>query len=326
MRAIVLVLVLAGASLAGCLGGADAPSATRGEPLETALVPAAPGASGAADEAQAPTWALGDAWSVVTSGPSGEERVQLVVTGVSSDAYTVSTTGEQMAMYEALFDISYLGRIRASDLAGHQQDQPVRYFDFPLADNKTWSTTWDGLEVVLKATRGARGFDIVGTVEGEPYVAYDFVPELKWFSRLRFEAQDFTITVERLDEGWTGTLAVATAKTVYEASTTTPVATSGSGAFTIDEGQTHGVVVLAGGGERWARAFALVDPSGQQHPTTQISNFDSELMGPRHAWQLETFPATAGEWHVLLEGAHDPEGRLSLAIHQVAITPAPFGA
>lgn len=319
-----ILLVLA---LAGCASPDGAAPTAREEPLDSALVPTVSldVASAANVSAEAPVWSVGDAWSISTSGTGQDERAFLVVTAAGSDAYTLATTSEQMAGFDAMFDVSYIGKIRASDLAGHQQGEPVKYFDFPLADGKTWTAKWDGFDVALTATKKGDGFAIAGAVDGAPYVEYDYAPEMKWWSHIHFLQGDYGFTVERLQTGWTGTLASATAKVVYEGAPAAPLGSPGAGSFTIDEGQTFAMVTLAGGGSQWARAFSLVDPAGKPYSTTTIENAETEAMGPRGVYLQEQLPPTPGEWHIAAPSVHDPAGAFFVTVHQVAVATAPFG-
>ena len=322
---IAIILLLAATALAGCMGQDASGATAKNEPLESGiLAPASEQPAGALDPRIAPVWLLGDAWAVSTFGVGDEERAFLVVTDVASDSYTLSTTSESMAGFDAMFDVSYVGKIRASDLAGQQQGQPVKYFDFPLAEGKTWTTTWDGLEVALTATAAGTGFAVVGTVDGEPYVTYDYKPELKWWSRIEFVQDEYGMAVDRYEPGWTGEVLSATAEVVYEAAPTAPTATQGTGTFTIAEGQSYAMVTLVGGGMQWARAFGLLDPAGETYPTNTITNFDSELAGPRFDFLQERIEARPGEWRVMLDGVHDPSGGFFLTVHQVAVAATPF--
>lgn len=313
-------------AFAGCVKP-DAGGATRQEePLASALVasPAAPLAGDASPEAETPVWRVGDAWAITSSGFGSEERSHLVVVAADTDSYTLATTSEQAAAFDAMFDVSYVGKIRAADLAGHQQGTAVKYFDFPLADGKTWVAKWDGLDVALTATKSARGFDITGTAEGEPYVEYDYVPDLKWWSRIHFLQGDYGFRVDRAETEWRGEVLTATASVVYEAAPQAPTFTSGTGSFTVAEGQSFLLASLEARGAQWQRAFYLVDPAGQPYPTTGIQNLEGELAGTAPYRTQEQLPATPGEWRIVLEGAHDPTGGFWLTVHQVAVAATAF--
>ena len=326
--ALLLALLVLTLPLAGCLGGSggEAEGAAReAEPLVEGGTPAALEAAQAV--ADAPTWALGDAWTVAPQGGAGEESV-LVVTAASADSYTLSTTSEGAAGYDALEDVSYLGRIRASDLAGSQQGQPVQFFSFPLTDGKSWQTTWDGRAVTLTATWvpamptsvGVHpGFTIEGKDEAGPYVKYDYVPMLKWWSHLSF-ASGYGFKVERVHANWTGTYLVAEAKTLLERGVTTPVASHAAETFTVDEGQLMVRLRLAGGAMAAARAFLLVTPEGDLYPAASPAG----QIGGGNVDLEETLPPTPGEWRLLAPAAHSPDATYALLVQQVKVTPVAF--
>ncbi len=139
MRGFLLVtLALLTATLAGC---SDAPEATTA---------AGPGSKMATS---APEWTLGQHWSYrTTGGDSGQGAINLVVTGDEGGDWIVDTNDATMAYYDDLMDVSYVGKIRKTDLAGAQGSERVKFFDFPLEKNKTWKTTWDGVsqDIVVK--------------------------------------------------------------------------------------------------------------------------------------------------------------------------------
>ena len=319
-RGAVVILALA---LSGCLGGVpdEAPSVrTESDGLTTAVIPDAP-----LDLASvpAPVWNVGDAWSGSAQG-FGDNAFTLVVTQATGTHYVLETTAETSAAYDAMYDISYIGRIRVSDLAGEQEGTPVQFFAFPLEDGKTWTTTWDSMEVALTATRTATGYKILGTAEGEPYVEYDYSPELRWWSRLHFVREDYGITISRAESAWKGTIAAATAKTLFEGRPAAPVASPGSGAFTVDEGQTFVLVSVYGGGSQWARAFQLFDPSGAPYPSTTIETFEAEGAGPRGVFLEERLPPTPGQWRIAAPGVHDQAGGFFVTVNEVAVVTKEF--
>lgn len=325
-----MAALLLASVLAGCMGGGGAPDAGS----ETQAAALQPGQI-AADESVAealldptvvPRWNVGDAWTITSHGFGAEEQSTLVVTAVSSDAYTLASTSEQTAGFDAMFDVSYLGAIRASDLAGSQQGSPVQYFSWPLADGKAWTASWDGYEVALTATKATDGrFMIVGTVDGEDYVHFDYDPALKWWSHLEFVRDGYGFEVNGFETGWTGEVATAVAEEVYSASTGAPVASPNTGSFTISEGQSFAMVTLQGGGAQWARAFYLFDPSGAPYSTTSMGNVEADGAGMQIFLQ-EQIPATPGEWRVASPAVHDPSGGFTLTVHQVAIAKAQVGS
>lgn len=318
-------IVLSALALTGCVGQNGAPEISSADVSNVASA-VEPGATPLVDAATAsavPLWHAGDAWAIVSHGFGDEQRSFLVVTAADTASYTIGTTSEQAAGFDAMYDVSYIGRIRASDLAGAQQEQIIQFFDFPLADGKTWSTTWDGLEVALTATKSVRGFDIIGKADGEDYVSYDYAPDLRWWSHLDFVRDEYGFKVESAQSGWKGSLVTATATQVYASEAATPVVSPNIGSFTMDEGQSYGMVALSGGGAAWARAFYLVDPAGQPYLTQSITNIDASGT-PLWVAQQEQIPATPGEWRLVSPAVHDPTGGFSVTVHEVALTQKDF--
>lgn len=139
-----LVILLVLAPLAGCVGS-DAPSEAD---------PTSPSATQAPSEASqgltAPTWRLGDHWTY-QSNPSGE--VTFVVTGETSSGWILDTTSREVAFLDARSDVSFLGERDKATLAGSQNGTEVAYFDWPLVEGKSWTTTWDGVEREITVDR-----------------------------------------------------------------------------------------------------------------------------------------------------------------------------
>lgn len=313
--AVVVLIVL----VAGCLS----PSA----PTATAPAPDAPSVAGStaltnASVVPAPLWRTGDAWEVTTKG-GGAQHATLVVTSASSDAYTLGTSDAQLASFDAIFDISYLGKIRAEDLAGAQKGAPVAFFAFPMRDGLTWSATWDGLPVTMTASYDASkpGFAIVATANGKPYATYDYVPALKWWSHLDF-AEGYGLKVDRLVENWTGSVATATAKQVFNSTTIFPVATLNTQTFHVDERQTFLLVALQGGAKAYARSYQLVDPNGTAYPSGAPQT-DAQPSGGFTFSQAQ-LPAVPGDWKISAPAAHSNDGYFALDVHEVAIQLRPF--
>lgn len=326
MRSRVPVILLAALALAGCVGGsADLPTTTldSGQLATDATVDAVTQAAVDPSRIEVPVWSVGDAWTGTAHEGEESRPYTIVVTKVEGDAYTVETTDGTNAGWDAMFDVSYLGKIRARDLAGSQQGQPVQFFDFPLTDGKTWTTTWDGLEVKLTATQTPRGYDIAGTVDDELYVELDYVPALRWWSKLQF-VEGYGITLDRVQSSWTGTLATATAKLLYEGHPAAPVGSPGVANFTMDDAQSYGIATVAGGGTQWARAFYLIQPDGLPFMGTKIQNFELEGAGPRGVFLYEEIPALAGTWGIAAPSVHDPAGAFYVQVHEIAIVEKAF--
>lgn len=323
-----IVLALAATLVAaGCIGPDDAVESAGVDEAAGALPLDAVAALAKAIDRNAsldaPAWRVGDAWTVESSGVADGERATLVVVAAEGSSYQLQSTSEQMATFDAMFDVSYLGRIRASDLAGHQQDQPVQFFSFPLAHGKAWTAQWDGLEISLTAgfspgiptPLGPQpGFVIQGTTaDGQPYVEYDYVPALRWWSHLHF-AEGYGIKVTAVSENWTGQYATATAQTLLTLGPGSPP----GGTFTVAEGQTTVALTLMGYAEAHARAVALVDPDHGERMGPAVTHSAT----PAGGFEVYTFPAKPGQWKLAAPTAHHPNGFFAVHAQQVAVAKA----
>lgn len=171
----VLAVLLVLSSAAGCLGsggeGGTAPTEeTAGSNRSTAL--------------EAPTWSIGDHWTWSTDQ---QGAVTYVVTGQEGGDWIVDTTDEGVAFFDARFDVSTLGKVRKTDLAGSQNDTRVQYFDWPLEEGKTWTTTWDGVERTIEVERvGDRSAELVARQDGRVAVEYTYDADARSFRDLVF--------------------------------------------------------------------------------------------------------------------------------------------
>ena len=170
-----LLFVLALLVCAGCLGGDDAASEAS-EPTDDASD------GNAGERLTAPEWSIGDRWT--WSSPQVGE-VTYVVTGETDGNWIVDTTNEEVAFFDARFPVSTLGEIRQSDKAGSQPEGRVEFFDWPLQANKTWTTTWDGVEraITVEAIEGSTA-ELVARQEGRVAVEYTYDAERATFGEL----------------------------------------------------------------------------------------------------------------------------------------------
>lgn len=345
LRPLILASMTLVAGLAGCLGGEPNPAATAStadEKLAAGIADAtATGADSLASLAQmlandpanatvpAPVWNVRDAWTVTTGSPGGESASNtFVVTASSGTTYTLASTGVEPAVYDALFDISFIGPMRASDLAGSQAGAAVKFFDFPLTNGKTWSTTWDGLEVRVTATANPRietprgpqpGFDIVAALpDGTPHATYNYVPAVKWWTSVTF-SEGWGHTVTEFKENWTGTAYAPVSKEVFSLAPVGPATHTPGQQFKVDEGQAVLAIVLIGHTEHQARAITLVDPN---HALVPLPGGDDVMVDPavRSEFRVDMIEAPApGQWGILMAMAHEPDGFMMVSGHQIAL-------
>lgn len=330
MRSALVALVLL---LAGCIdaqGPAQAPTATVEPALqERQLLPEGPALDRNAT-VEAPVWNVGDAFLVTATYGDEQAAYTLVVSASDGSTHTLSSTDPQTATYDALFDISYVGRIRARDLAGSQQDAPVQFFSFPLADGKTWKAEWDGLSVDMVATFNPSiptplgnlpGFDIVATAGGAPHATYDYVPALGWWSRLEF-AEGYGLRVDERVANWTGALASATVKTLLDQKGPVPLVGPNAHAFVVSPEQHTVSVLLTGTGPAIVRAMGYLDPQG--HPVNSQAETVQFKSDANSFWMHEELAPTPGEWKVLSPVLHGPDASYRLQVREVGVTQKPF--
>lgn len=195
--ATLLALALAGPlALAGC----SDPKAPTGEDA------AAPGPAGANAEVALPQWAVRDWWTFTTT--LGDATY--VVTADAGADWFMDTTDPLTAFRDARTDVSRLGPTRKTDLAGSQHDDRVQYFDFPLKDNATWETRWDGVPVDIVANdRGNGRFEMVASNASYDMYRYTYDARVGWFREFNFLALDgspaFTMTLRDSGHNFTGT-------------------------------------------------------------------------------------------------------------------------
>lgn len=169
----VLSLIVVAALFAGC----TAPSQS-GEPVLPEVV-----------GIDVPAWQPGDYWTFRAS-VNGQETFTAthIVTAAVGGDYVVDTDLETLALFNARSDVSYLGPIRMSDLAGSQGTTRVTMFSWPLEDGKKWPVTWDGeaLQATARQTGPGEFAIVAARSDGSPAIEYQFSESKRWFTALAF--------------------------------------------------------------------------------------------------------------------------------------------
>lgn len=195
-----LCLILLTAPTAGCLTSDDNPNnATDPTPSNTPNT--------TTDTIQAPTWNPGDYWTY-ENDELGE--ITLVVSNQTPDDWIIDTTHRDLAFFAAQSNVSFLGERRKTDLAGSQADTRVEFFQFPLEENKTWTTTWDQAEHEITVDKIDDGTaHLTARENGQPAVRYTYNEDAQHFDTLAFldDNGTETFTLERTQHGanFTGT-------------------------------------------------------------------------------------------------------------------------
>jgi hypothetical protein len=316
-------LVLLAVVVSGCT--VEPPTLEQG-PSPTGLGPGAPpvgNVTGPAPGANLtidapPTWVVGQWWRMRTG--NGEET--RVVTADGGGAYTMETSDPGVAYFDALSDISLLGPIRASDLAGSQRGSFVEMYRFPLAANNTWTTTWDGVPRTITvlgptiATLAGRSYGAMALEarEGERVaVRYNFVPELGWFSFMEFLSPEGSFRMDLLTSGvgYNGTLAKAAVQVLYQdgpGSTLKP-----QGSFSAPAGLTFLDFFVHAEGDSVNYALTAIAPNNTAYGPAGL--------GPCSANCSLTFqiqlPSAPGTWNLASVGASQGGTRPAVAEYTV---------
>lgn len=296
---------------AGCLAPNDAPTVARqvcdrnvsscvGGPTE----PGAP-ALNVTSGAQ-PVWRVGDHWTYKLS--NGQTVTAVVVAAGSS--YEVRPTDNGTALSEAIFDFSTFGNL-GLDLSGDTAAGRVKFFDWPLEENKTWSFTVDGLPMRAKANLLGDTWRITAN-SGNATMSYTYSPQTKWFTQVRWDYLDFGMQLSSAGEGYRGNAYVADPEPRYT------YATGGAptGTFTVSPGSSAVAVRWAyAGGQGFSASVRIVDPKGTAFaPFADVACSGAQCAGG----DLSVYGATPGAWAVTSNSAGT--GRLDLTIYEVTDT------
>jgi len=301
--------VLTTGLLAGCSGSDEA------EPDPTTPMHTGPhGANTAGSHILAPEWAVGDHWTL-TSDQGG--TFNHVVSGESGGDWIMDTDNPDIAFFDAQGDISFLGKVRKTDLAGSQGTDRVEFLRFPLQSNMSWSTTWDGDPTMIHVSKVAddKADLLAMRADGTTYATYVYDAEAGYFSRFTFFAPDgttvgFEWSLQSSGSGFSGQLVRWSLTDLFSTHGAIPTGTARD--FQVAPGFTDiyvsaelsctaGSVTIAVGtftGPAEDRGYSAIGPCPLQ---------DSS------AYPVAA-PAAAEEWGALVNGAPTTTGTLDLTV------------
>lgn len=297
-RAHAAILVLVAAAWSGCLGS-EADEGNGGDPTgdPTNTDGGTPGTSDVpiTQTNWRPDWKLHDWWTYTDSNGASPT---FVVSGQELDSWTMDTTDESWAFYEALDDVSILGPQRKVDLAGSQGDERVEFFDWPLADEKTWLTTWDGEQRRITTTQTGEGeyaFD-AKTTGGTLRAQYAYTKQAKWFTNLEFfdESGTSIYSMSLSDSGanWTGDVVRYELDVVFSDSGGDPVGYPG-GDFEVTDEHTDVFLVFEVSCTEDGFVEFITKPTD---PASDDQGFEHTETCPHDASVQQSLGHTAGSW------------------------------
>lgn len=154
-----------------------------------------------------PVWELGEWWTFEIQVPGFDDETVRMVYAWDKDNYMETRGWKHMmlggprdhAVFHAVFDINpFLGRIHSDVLSPHEDGLHSSIFDFPLEPpGETWeekpnqvffgkSRSFESTysESVPAPGGSTAGYEIVATADDGSTVTYNYVPDVKWFTRM----------------------------------------------------------------------------------------------------------------------------------------------
>jgi hypothetical protein len=241
-----------------------------------------------------------------------------VITGDQGGDWFFDTDNQDTAFFNAQTDISRLGPVRKSDLAGSQGGDRVDFFHWPPTENETWDTQWDYQPVTIttvEVTNTTATYEATNAT-GLVY-RYVYDSEVEWFAIIESFAPDGTVgfTFEHSDHGsnYTGEVYRWTLEDLYEFEGTGPM-----------QAGVDNVAVPAGMTDLWLSAH--IDCPSNSGYTLAIGPVDasaatdtweaaSQCVNSYDFEDVIVEPPVAGTWLVAREWSGGPEqmfGRLHL--------------
>lgn len=299
--------------LAGC---SDSPS-SGDEGLPSATDGTQHGGHADGTHLLAPEWEVGDFWTLESQ--QGNGPFSHVVSADRGDDWTVDTDSQDIAHFDARFDISFLGQVRKSDLAGSQGTTRVEFLKFPLVKDLNWTTTWDGEPMTVQAldVRDGKATLQAHRANGTRYAEYVYDSKPGYFTRFTFYAPDgeavgFEWTLSQAGSGFSSPLLRWTLDELF--TSTGPIPSGAGGTFLVEPGYTDlwidvdlqcagGAVLLAVGppdGPANDRGYAAEGPC-------PLQNQDSYSLPPptqdeQWGYALTSAPTTAGTFEIHVFG------------------------
>lgn len=224
----------------------------------------------AARTAERPEWRVGDAW-LVRFNPQFSCWIVVGDAGPAGYAQGTSCQGDIPAGAQiAANDYPYVGAFDHDLASTPREGEPIRFYDWPLTDGKTWDTAWFGRRVTVEAVfvesmpgplGREPGFALTmrDARSGAFLVTYDYVPSLRWWSGFEY-ASGYAIAVEDAVRGWNGRVVMMEAE--ERSRIFANVITSGEAhGFQVEQDHDALIVETRASGIHWLE-MRVYDPSG----------------------------------------------------------------
>lgn len=240
--------------------------------------------------AELPTWRVGDAWRVQFN--EGDPICWMVVADVG-EAYRQGVAcedgSEAIAVDLAVSRAPFVGTFTHEiEGIGDPDADATRWYDWPLSDGKSWTTTYGETDVSVSALLVDGRFQLTMTYDdGSSELArYDYDPALRWWSEIRFES-GYVFRVHERATAWSGPVAVATAD--LAALMSSQIVTGSTSVFTAG-GDDDYIVLIAQRPTNAVEYWDLTGPNGASR-----TDYAAPLArNPTSYYEL--IPATPGEW------------------------------
>lgn len=251
-----------------------------------------------------PTWEVGDSWLVAFG--DGDPVCRAVVASADESGYrqgwwcAEDGLADYIAAQFAAFGIPYAGAL-TRDLAGRDGD--MVWYDWPLADGKTWTAEYYGTDLDVTARWDAKDgrYVITAESEGDAFATWDYIPELRWWSALEF-AGGWRFSVLDRVPSWDGQVTLADAERRYqEGGSQIVVGYSAPGVFTALADDEALYMVMQRGDGLWAEHVDIRAPDGSSMYQQQIA---SNVLGSGDPFVADLLPGIPGTWTVLRAGSN----------------------
>lgn len=269
--------------------------------------------------AERPTWALGDAWRVQFVDEDGPVCWAVVLEADAAGYRHGFSCGDPdleliVSTQVAGYGTRYIGNF-SRDLASLAGDETVLFYDWPLEDGKSWTTTWFGQEAevdVALAEDGDRFLLTMDDEDGDTIATYDYDPELRWWSEFRFDS-GYVLLVHQRMTGWSEPATLGVAEDRFEFLRTAVQQLPVRPSFEVPETDDMLVAYVQRSGF-FTHRFQFIEPDGSgSWGDTSTSNanilgsgsgsfLQNEFEAIPGVWSLDDQWISAGECYYLVRG------------------------